>query len=123
MTGKKDANDEPHDPRHDQRHLSLLIALMAVVIVSAVTAIAADMVFGNQAIRQLGFSVAILGGIAYFGLRIYGNLKAREYLREMRRRELARSFADDRHADDDDDDHDAYEDDEGDRRRDREPRA
>lgn len=117
MDDKKNRADDPRDPRQDQRYLSMLIALMAVVILSALTAIAGDMVFENETIRQTGFSIAMLGGVAYFSLRIYGNVKGREYERERRRRELARGFDDDRSNPDDDDDEEEHQ------RRERETRA
>lgn len=94
------------DPRNDRIYLGILIALMATVAVGAVVAITGEMVFENEAMKDVGFGAAVLGGVLYFGFRFWGRLRAQRYMEEKRRRDLAREPGDDEDEDADDGDED-----------------
>lgn len=90
MTDRGGDGRDPEGPRNDRTHVRILLALMAVVITAAIVALVGELVLENPVIREVGFWIAILGGIAYFSVRIHGRIRARQWREEQVRRKLAR---------------------------------
>jgi hypothetical protein len=86
---------EPGDPRNDRVYLGILIALMVTVFAAAAIAILGDRVWQSPALKQGGFYVAMVAGIAYFGFRTWGRHRAAQYRKARMRAELGRDPGED----------------------------
>lgn len=86
---------EPGDPRNDTVYLGILIALVVTVFAAAAIAIAGDLLWQSEGIKQGGFYVAMVAGIAYFGFRTWGRRRAAQHRKARMRAELGRDPDDD----------------------------
>ena len=79
----------PGDPRNDKIYLGILVALMVTVFTAAGMAIVGDYLYGSEVMKEGGFYIAIVAGIAYFAFRAWGRTRAAKAQRELTKRQLA----------------------------------
>jgi hypothetical protein len=85
----------PGDPRNDKIYLGILVALMVTVFTAAGMAIVGDYLYGSQVMKEGGFYIAIVAGIAYFAFRTWGRARAAKAQKELTKRQLAQDPKDD----------------------------
>ncbi|WP_422369257.1 hypothetical protein [Pelagibius sp.] len=74
---------EPHpDPESDGLYRAIMLVLIGSILLGAVLTLSGEAVFGSKPLANVGLGMAVLAGIAYWGLR----LKARAAQRKAEER-------------------------------------
>lgn len=74
-------------PEADGLYRAIMMVLVGSVMVGAVLTLTGEMLFGSRPLANVGLGMAVLAGIAYWGLR----LKARAAARRMAKASETRS--------------------------------
>ena len=78
----------PGDPRNDKIYLGILFTAAGMAIVG-------DYLYGSEVMKEGGFYIAIVAGIAYFAFRTWGRMRAAKAQKEQTKRQLAEDPKDD----------------------------
>lgn len=66
-------------PEDDPLYRAIIAVLMGTVILGAVLTLSGEALFGSRPLASVGLGMAVLAGIAYWGLRLKARAAARRH--------------------------------------------
>ena len=71
------ANPAQANPEDDGLYRAIMMVLVGSVLLGAVLTLSGESLFGSRPLSTVGLGMAVLAGIAYWGLRIKARMAAR----------------------------------------------